>query len=323
MSDKAKARHPVPGSERMPLPGARLVGAIDPNEKISVTLVLRRRAGGEIGAHLSGAARQPLTREQFAETLGAAPDDVAAVEAFAHEHGLNVDAAEPAERRVVLSGTVAAMSQTFGVHLGCWEHPGGKYRGRIGDVHVPEDIAPIVEAVLGLDNRPQATRAVPPREGRGRAARRAHRELHPRPAREAVRLSGRCHGQGSDRRHHRARRRLSRVRPQDLLPAHRREAAFRGVGRRGRRRQPPRRRRGRRGRSRHPGGGRGGAGGAHRRLLRAEHRPGILQRDRQGDPRPAAQAFGRVDQLGRPEVAWTAQAMRAMDCRSRTPRPWA
>ena len=115
MSDKAKARHPVPGSERMPLPGARLVGAIDPNEKISVTLVLRRRAGGEIGAHLSGAARQPLTREQFAETLGAAPDDVAAVEAFAHEHGLNVDAAEPAERRVVLSGTVAAMSQTFGV----------------------------------------------------------------------------------------------------------------------------------------------------------------------------------------------------------------
>jgi kumamolisin len=156
MSDKAKARHPVPGSGRRPLPGARLVGAIDPNEKISVTLVLRRRAGGEIGAHLSGAARQPLTREEFAETLGAAPDDVAAVEAFAHEHGLNVDAAEPAERRVVLSGTVAAMSQTFGVYLGCWEHPGGKYRGRTGDVHVPDDIAPIVEAVLGLDNRPQA-----------------------------------------------------------------------------------------------------------------------------------------------------------------------
>jgi kumamolisin len=48
------------------------------------------------------------------------------------------------------------MSQAFGVHLGCWEHPLGTYRGRTGEVHVPDDIAPIVEAVLGLDNRPQA-----------------------------------------------------------------------------------------------------------------------------------------------------------------------
>ncbi len=160
MSEQAKVRRSVSGSGRAPVPGARLVGPVDPNEKITVTLVLRRRpeAGG-LAAHLSGTAggeRQPLPREQFAATYGASPEDIAKVEAFAHEHELNVDLVEPAQRRVVLSGTVAAMSQTFGVFLGRWEHAGGEYRGRTGEVHVPDDIAPVVEAVLGLDNRRQA-----------------------------------------------------------------------------------------------------------------------------------------------------------------------
>jgi kumamolisin len=156
MSEKTKIRHSVSGSERVPLPGARLVGPIDPNEKITVTLVLRRRSGGELAARLNGQEVRPLTRAQFASTHGAAHEDIGKIEAFAHDHQLNVDLAEPAQRRVVLSGTVAAMSQAFGVHLGCWEHPLGTSRGRTGEVHVPDDIAPIVEAVLGLDNRPQA-----------------------------------------------------------------------------------------------------------------------------------------------------------------------
>ena len=123
MSEQAKAKRAVPGSMRSPLPQARLVGPVDPNERISVTLVLRRRpATGETPARLAAGTRvQPLLREQFAEACGASAEDVAAVEAFAHDHGLNVDLADPAQRRVVLSGTVAAMSQTFGVFLGSWE----------------------------------------------------------------------------------------------------------------------------------------------------------------------------------------------------------
>ena len=158
MSEQAKAKRAVPGSMRSPLPQARLVGPVDPNERISVTLVLRRRSvTGETSTRMAAGARvQPLAREQFAEAHGASAEDVAAVEAFAHDHGLNVDLADPAQRRVVLSGTVAALSQTFGVFLGSWEYPGGKYRGRTGEVHLPEDIAPVVEAVLGLDNRRQA-----------------------------------------------------------------------------------------------------------------------------------------------------------------------
>ncbi len=37
-----------------------------------------------------------------------------------------------------------------------FEHPGGSYRGRVGSVHLPDELQDRVEAVLGLDNRPVA-----------------------------------------------------------------------------------------------------------------------------------------------------------------------
>jgi kumamolisin len=43
------------------------------------------------------------------------------------------------------------------VQLQQMEHPGGTYRGRTGAISVPPELDRIVEAVLGLDNRPQAT----------------------------------------------------------------------------------------------------------------------------------------------------------------------
>jgi kumamolisin len=73
-----------------------------------------------------------------------------------------------ARRSVVLAGTIAAFSAAFGVELQQYEHPGGAYRGRTGAIHVPEELVPIVQAVLGLDDRPQAAphfRILPPTEG--------------------------------------------------------------------------------------------------------------------------------------------------------------
>ena len=57
-------------------------------------------------------------------------------------------------RTVVLSGTVEQMSRAFVVDLGIYDAPSGRYRGREGAVSIPEEIADIVQAVLGLDNRP-------------------------------------------------------------------------------------------------------------------------------------------------------------------------
>jgi kumamolisin len=170
---ESKRRIPLPGSERAVLPSARAVGAADPAARVEVTVVVRPRPTGEgvAAAALSAQppqARRYLTRAELAAASGADPDDLAKVADFARAHGLEVVETSIARRSVVLAGTVAAFSTAFGVELQQYEHPGGTYRGRTGAVHVPEELAPIIQAVLGLDDRPQVTphfRILPPIEG--------------------------------------------------------------------------------------------------------------------------------------------------------------
>lgn len=156
----AKAKHRLPGSERDPLPGARAVAPADPQERLQVSLHLRRRNAAEFEALLrritEGKPHQPLDRAGFAARFGAAPDDIARVEAFAQQAGLDVVRSDAARRTVVLAGTVQQFNQAFEVQLQRYEHAAGSYRGRSGAIHLPQSLAGVVEAVLGLDDRPQA-----------------------------------------------------------------------------------------------------------------------------------------------------------------------
>ena len=61
-----------------------------------------------------------------------------------------------AQRRVVLSGTLRALNSAFGVTLEQYTLSAGAYRGHTGPLHVPADLAPLIEGIFGLDNRPQA-----------------------------------------------------------------------------------------------------------------------------------------------------------------------
>src|SRR5206468_2400755 len=63
---------------------------------------------------------------------------------------------DAARRTVRASGPVSAANAAFGVTLGRYTAEGQTYRGREGAVHVPEQLADSIEAVLGLDNRIQA-----------------------------------------------------------------------------------------------------------------------------------------------------------------------
>jgi kumamolisin len=122
-----ESRFPIPGSERQPPPGAQRVGPADPDEAITVTLVLRR------------------------------PPNVAAVEQFARDHDLSVTESSVERGSVKLSGRVADAAAAFGVDLDRYEHPEhGSFRGRVGHVYVPKELTDVVEGVFGLDNRPQA-----------------------------------------------------------------------------------------------------------------------------------------------------------------------
>jgi kumamolisin len=93
------------------------------------------------------------------------------VEAFAAGHGLQVIERDLARRTVRLHGTVARISQAFGVDLRRIETPTATFRGRVGAILLPEELADVVEGVFGLDNRPQAqTRHRVFRPGTARAA---------------------------------------------------------------------------------------------------------------------------------------------------------
>ncbi len=158
-----KSHVPLSGSERQPLPGARATGPVDPNERFEISLLLRSqqpdadldKLAADIGA-MEPRAKHHMSRDDFARSAGAVEADIAAVEAFAHENGLDVVEVSAARRTVVLSGTAASFGQAFAVDLQHYEHPGGSYRGRTGPVHVPATLDGIVVGVFGLDDRPQA-----------------------------------------------------------------------------------------------------------------------------------------------------------------------
>jgi kumamolisin len=101
-------------------------------------------------------SREHVNREAFAARHGADPVDIEKVEEFAHEHDLDIVEVHLAQRRIVLSGTVASFNAAFGVSLAQYTHAGGIYRGRTGVLHVPALLAPIIQGVFGLDDRPQA-----------------------------------------------------------------------------------------------------------------------------------------------------------------------
>src|SRR5579885_1962103 len=92
------------GSMRPQFPGSSVIGSPDPNQLITVTLVLRRRASD---APPLGSAR--VSREEFAQLYGADPADLKIIEAFAAENDLTIVEENLARRSVVLAGTTANM----------------------------------------------------------------------------------------------------------------------------------------------------------------------------------------------------------------------
>jgi len=172
------AKISLSGSNRNPLLGSRVLGAANPSERLEVSIILRRRAAAALRKRVAALAAGSsngngndkngyLSREQFAAAHGTEPADLAKVRAFASAHGLTAVEESAARRTVVLSGTVAQMDAAFGVQLLQVTHPGGTYRGRSGTIQVPAELDGIVEAVLGLDNRPQAKPYFRPRPAGG------------------------------------------------------------------------------------------------------------------------------------------------------------
>lgn len=149
------------GSEKHSLPGAKEIGPANPSEQIEVTLLLRRVNVDLLKDHLSRLRKgerfaRHFSREDVAYHFSASPDDISLVRDFAYANGLEISKVERARRSVMLNGSVEAFCKAFKVDLKNFEHNGNVFRGRVGDIQIPEELKEAVQAVLGLDNRPQA-----------------------------------------------------------------------------------------------------------------------------------------------------------------------
>lgn len=158
MSHIREGYRAIKQSERQPAIGASRVGPADPKENLAVSIRLRKRSDAPavdletlVAAPLG--QRKHLTREEYAEQHGAAQADIDQIKAFAKAAGLKVEEANQPRRTVVLSGTVERMSQAFSVELHQYQTKTEVYRGRVGGVYIPDNLADIVESVHGLDNR--------------------------------------------------------------------------------------------------------------------------------------------------------------------------
>lgn len=149
----------LPGSGKEPLPNARQIGPVAPDETIEVSLYLQDPAGKELTKNIQGQLQgraSRLTREEYAKIHSARPEDIMNVENFAREHDLIVTEIDPVRRRVVLTGKVSAFNAAFKTELQRYEYNNTSYRGRTGPLMVPSNLVQSVESVLGLDDRPQA-----------------------------------------------------------------------------------------------------------------------------------------------------------------------
>jgi len=144
-------------SERSAPAQAMHLGRTSPQQVISVSVIVRRKNP----LHLHELKGRRLSHAEFDAHYAADPADFDSIRTFAHNHGLEVDeaASSLARRTIVLKGTTEAMEKAFGVELNSYEDPRHKkhFHAFTGKISLPEDHAPAVEAVLGLDSRPVAT----------------------------------------------------------------------------------------------------------------------------------------------------------------------
>ena len=148
----------LPGSEKAAAANAVRLKATPAKSKITVSVIVKRKEPLKInrrGGRASGPVR--VSRTEFKEHHGGDPSAIKLIRAFAREFHLKVepDPTSAVRRTLQLTGTCADIQKAFGVVLEQKTIDGVEYRLREGGIQLPASLTGVVEAVLGLDNRPQ------------------------------------------------------------------------------------------------------------------------------------------------------------------------
>jgi kumamolisin len=153
---------PLPGSRRVPLSKSRPAGPVNLKEISSLTIRVRSKGNMDAlrkrvyeQAALPPAERQYLTHEQLAAQYGSDSQDLDALEQVAQQHDLRVAYRSEGERCVVLQGELGHLLDAFPADLQMFHHASGTYRGRHGEIHIPEHLNGVISGIFGYDTRPK------------------------------------------------------------------------------------------------------------------------------------------------------------------------
>jgi kumamolisin len=153
---------PLPGSTRTLMANSQAAGPINPAEMASLTV--RVRSSGDSQALVEKvyelantplSKRKYLTHAELEEQHGAAKDDLDKIENFAQKHDLIVVHRSAAERSIALKGKLGDLLAAFPADVQMYHHANGTYRGRKGEITVPQELDGIVTGVFGFDTRPK------------------------------------------------------------------------------------------------------------------------------------------------------------------------
>ncbi len=157
---QVEQRFAIPGSEASHKDGGSWQPA-EQDQRISPTIIFCRSQGaGEMAQDLLSGSARHMSREEATQFLRANPADLAAARAFVHAYGLTIVSENAEARTLRAEGSLAQVGKAFGVdiELRTDEH-GKQYLSYQGPLTVPAPLNGMVEAVLGLDQRPIARRS--------------------------------------------------------------------------------------------------------------------------------------------------------------------
>jgi kumamolisin len=168
--NRSRAVEIVDSAREAPL-GATVVGDVDPEQPLAVTLHFRRRtpAPPEGSAKDLARLRRRMSRasldRQRARTHARA---AARIAKFMRANGVEARDIDFARRRMTLRAPARVLTALFHATVRLYASEGRTFRGRTGVLQIPRRIAPWTRAVVGFDQRPLGQR--PASAGVGDAA---------------------------------------------------------------------------------------------------------------------------------------------------------
>ena len=144
----------LPGSTKKAYPPFVASPRKTPAASFTVSVLVRPKEA--INAKALGKPGAVMTRAEYNRKHGADPASIKLVKAFATEFGLTVTGPATGRRALHLSGRRPRWRRHSAWRCGSMRWMGRSIACGEGDICLPEELTGHVQAVLGLDNRPQA-----------------------------------------------------------------------------------------------------------------------------------------------------------------------